>query len=306
LLTNQEGTLGTAILSGVLASLSQINSEISSNHDDTPLPKVIPNKFVACVRSSKSASRIQNDLSAYSSQITVLENENEHGVQLADVVILGCKPYMVKDVITPAVAKQLENKILISILAGVKEDAIVQRIAEATNSTVEKVNCRVIRAMPSTAAFVRQSMTVLSIPSPPLAVASQTLVTWIFSRVGKVVSLQPHLMDAATALCGSGPAFCATVLESLADGAVAMGIPRADANMMAAQTMSGAAGLVLGGEHPAILREKVSTPGGCTIAGLLVLEEGGVRHSVSKAVREATTVASLLGTGVQNVNGTKH
>jgi pyrroline-5-carboxylate reductase len=113
-------------------------------------------------------------------------------------------------------------------------------------------------------------------------------------------------MDASTALCGSGPAFFALILEAAADGAVAMGIPRAEAQKMAAQTMRGAAGLVLAGEHPAVLRDKVSTPGGCTIGGLLVLEEGSVRGTVSRAVREATVVASQLGAGVKNVNGTRH
>lgn len=112
-------------------------------------------------------------------------------------------------------------------------------------------------------------------------------------------------MDVSTALCGSGPAFFALMLEAAIDGAVAMGLPRAEAQRMAAQTMKGAAGLVLAGEHPAILKDKVSTPGGCTIGGLLVLEEGSVRGTVAKAVREATCVASQLGKGVQGVNGTR-
>lgn len=84
-------------------------------------------------------------------------------------------------------------------------------------------------------------------------------------------------MDASTSLCGSGPAFFALILEAAIDDAVAMGIPRAQATCMAAQTMAGTAGLVLAGEHPAILRHRVATPGGCTIGGLLVLEEGCVR-----------------------------
>ena len=112
-------------------------------------------------------------------------------------------------------------------------------------------------------------------------------------------------MDASTALCGSGPAFFALVLEAMADGAVAMGLPRAEAQLMAAQTMKGTAGLVLNGEHPAMVREKVSTPGGCTIGGLLVLEEGSLRGTVARGVREATVVASQLGKGMQGVNGTR-
>ena len=97
----------------------------------------------------------------------------------------------------------------------------------------------------------------------------------------------------------------ALVLEAMADGAVAMGLPRAEAQTMAAYTMRGTAALVLSGEHPAVLKDKVSSPGGCTIGGLMVLEEGAVRGKIARAVREATVVASQLGKGVTGVNGTR-
>ena len=148
-------------------------------------------------------------------------------------------------------------------------------------------------------------MTMIAKPLPPLSSELDALVNWMFSRIGRVVQLPAQYMDACTALCGSAPAFYALVLEAMADGGVAMGIPRAEAQLMAAQTMRGCAGLVLNGEHPAIVREKISTPGGCTIGGLLVLEEGGVRGAVARSLREATVVASQLGKGVQNVNGTR-
>ncbi len=148
-------------------------------------------------------------------------------------------------------------------------------------------------------------MTVIATSVPPLSPDTNALVTWIFRQIGDVVHLPASTMDASTALCGSGPAFFALMLEATIDGAVAMGLPRAEAQRMAAQTMRGAAGLVLSGEHPALLRDKVSTPGGCTIGGLLVLEEGRVRGTVARAVREATVVASQLGKGVQGVNGTR-
>jgi len=162
-----------------------------------------------------------------------------------------------------------------------------------------------VRAMPNTAASVRESMTVIASSTPPLPPQTSALITWIFNRIGRVVRLPPSALDASTALCGSGPAFMALVLEAVADGAVAMGLPRAEAQMMAAQTMRGTTGMVLNGEHPAILRDKVSTPGGCTIGGLLVLEEGRVRGTMARAVREATVVASQLGKGVIGVNGTR-
>lgn len=159
--------------------------------------------------------------------------------------------------------------------------------------------------MCNTAALIRESMTVIGLTDPPLPPHTKALVTWIFKRVGDIVYLPTSAMDASTALVGSAPAMFALVLEAAVDGAVAMGIPRPEAQKMATQAMRGATGLVQAGEHPTILREKVSTPGGCTIGGLLVLEEGGVRGSVSRAIRKATCVAGQLGKGVQGVNGTR-
>lgn len=296
--------MGIAILSGILASLSdKTGGAASSSSEETP--SEIPTKFVACVRRPQSAKRIQDAVSAYPQfPVEVLQNDNVNGVKQADVIILGCKPYMLKDVLdVPGMREALNGKLLISILAGVPAQQI-----EATlypdESVAAQDRCRVVRAMPNTAAIVRESMTVIS-TAVPLPVELDKLVTWIFTRIGKVVHLPPANMDVSTALAGSGPAFLALALEGIADGAVAMGMPRAEAQLMAAQVMRGTAAMVLNGEHPAQVREKVSTPGGCTIGGLLVLEENAVRGSLARSVREATVVASQLGQGVKNVNGTR-
>ncbi|KAI9880194.1 MAG: delta 1-pyrroline-5-carboxylate reductase [Pleopsidium flavum] len=311
------GTLGIGILSGILSSLSDLNAPASTAHDPsrsgtaTPseeLPPRIPSRFIACVRRPESAKRIKTSLSAFQSSITILQNENLKGAQEADVVLLGCKPQMVRDLLgVEGMREALKGKLLISILAGVP----VSQIEEVLYGNVSNKNpeeegwCRIVRVIPNTASLVRESMTVIATSTPPLPPTLNALLTWMFSSIGRVVHLPPSLMDASTALCGSGPAFMALVLEAIADGAVAMGLPRAEAQLMAAQTMRGTAGLVLNGEHPALVREKVSTPGGCTIGGLLVLEEGRVRGTVARAVREATVVASQLGMGVQGVNGTR-
>lgn len=235
----------------------------------------------------------------------MLQNDNIKGVKEADVIILGCKPQMVKDILeVDGMREALRGKLLISILAGVPVEQIHEILYGDVKMSIDD-RCRIVRVMPNTASLVRESMTVIATTTPPLPPELNSLVTWIFSRIGKVVHLPPSLMDASTALCGSGPAFMALVLEAIADGAVAMGLPRAEAQLMAAQTMRGTAALVQNGEHPALVREKVSTPGGCTIGGLLVLEEGRVRGTVARAVREATVVASQLGKGVQGVNGTR-
>ncbi|TGO48331.1 hypothetical protein BCON_0243g00030 [Botryotinia convoluta] len=299
------GTIGIAILSGILSSLNtlQTPSPISPTASGTSTPAYpteppthLPSKFIACVRRS---------------DITILQNENVLAVQRASIILLACKPYMVNEIISePGMAQALAGKLLISICAGVTVEQLqTELFAEQTKGLTDLASasnsCTIVRAMPNTASKIRESMTVISTSTPPLPESTTALLTWIFTRIGEVVFLPPSTMDACTALCGSGPAFLALMLEATIDGAVAMGLPRAEAQKMAAQTMRGAAGLVLSGEHPALLRDKVSTPGGCTIKGLLVLEEGRGRGTVARAVREAKVVARQLGKGVVGVNETR-
>ncbi|WPH03098.1 pyrroline-5-carboxylate reductase [Acrodontium crateriforme] len=298
------GTMGIAILGGILDSLSTKQPESSSSSDSTP--KRLPTKFNTCVRRQESAKRIKNELGGYEAfkNVTSYENNNIGPVKEADIVLLGCKPYMVNDILkTNEMRAAMSGKLLISICAGVTEEQLTMALTEGENPAKDVT---VIRAMPNTAAAVRESMTVIGTSNPPLPDETSNLITWIFERIGKVVRLPAANMDASTALCGSGPAFVALMAESMAAGAIAMGLPRDEAYLMAAQTMRGTTGLLLAGEHPAILRDKVTTPGGCTIGGLLVLEEGMVRGTVAKAVREATVVASQLGQGKSGVNGTRH
>lgn len=254
----------------------------------------------------ESGERIRNELAKYDTKITIHENNNLQAVQDADMIILGCKPELAERILGKNDMREaLKGKVLISILAGVTEIQL-QDIIYPDGSAPDFGGCRIVRAMPNMAATVRESMTVIGISDPPLPEETNKLVTWIFTRIGRVVHLPPANMDACTALCGSGPGFVAIMLESMAMGAVAMGVPREEAYIMAAQTMRGTTGLVLqGGEHPAMLRDKVMTPGGCTVGGMLVLEEDGLRGTISKAVREATVVAGQLGEGKQGVNGTR-
>jgi pyrroline-5-carboxylate reductase len=234
-----------------------------------------------------------------------LQNDNITGVSEADVVILGCKPYMLNDVLNvPGMREALKGKLLISVLAGVHSKQIEDTLY-LNGSVPASDRCTVVRAMPNTAAMVRESMTTISVTSPPLPKEWDDLVSWIFTRIGKIVHLPPSQMDVCTALAGSGPAFVALMIEGLADGAVAMGLPRAEAQLMACQVLKGTVGMIETGEHPSIVKEKISSPGGCTIGGLLVLEDAAVRGTIARAVREATCVASELGKGTQLVNGTR-
>ncbi len=313
------GTLGIAILSGILNAISSPSAHDSpspsgtvtpaGNQEQQEIPTGVPSRFIACVTRDASAKRVKSALSSHLSSISILRNQNLKGVQKADVVILGCKPKNLKDGILreEGMRDALKGKLLISILAGTSVESVEENIYGSVlsdaNDPIAEGRCRVVRVMPNTASLISSSMTVIADSAPPLSPTQSALVTWILSRIGRVVHLPPYMMDAATALCGSGPAFFALMLEAMADGAVAMGLPRAEAQTMAAQTMKGTAEMVLNGQHPALLREQVCTPGGCTAGGLQVLEDGKVRASVATGARTASVAASRLGRGEQGVNG---
>ncbi|KAI1397863.1 pyrroline-5-carboxylate reductase [Hypoxylon fuscum] len=300
------GTMGIAILSGILSSLQEMSGPKplqTPTGRSTPadeVPSRLPSRFIACVRRPESAKKVKQALWEHSSSVKVVQKENVAAVMKADVIILACKPYMVEDLLNePGIAKALHGKLLISICAGVTVPDIEKILHGAVPEKDPEVDgrCRIVRALPNTASMVRQGMTVIANSNPPLPPHTSSLVTWIFKRIGDVIYLPAKNMDASTALAGSGPAFFSLMLEAAVDGAVSLGLPRAEAQRMAAQSMKGAAALVLNGDHPAMLRDRISTPGGCTIEGLLVLEEGRVRATVAKAVKEAAVVASKLGTG---------
>lgn len=287
--------MGIAIMGGVMSSLAKAQTASVTSPDSSS--KDTPNlrNFVACDTWAPAEANVKKALGHYNFPLQTFTNNNLAGIQQADIVLLSCKPYGYKDILgEEGVKDALKGKVLVSILAGVTQSQIEEFLYP---EGVDKVDgaCRIVRVMPNTASFVGESMSVIQTSTPPLSDAQHALVNFIFSSIGRVVTLPPAQMDISTALCGSGPAFFALILEAAADGAVAMGLPRAEAQLMAAQTMRGTTGLVLNGEHPAVLKDKVSTPGGCTIGGLMSLEEDGVRGSVAKAIREACVVASRLG-----------
>lgn len=308
------GTMGTAILSGILASLVQ-SAEAMDNDKSLPaerIPSRLPSRFYACVRSARGAKRVHDELDKYNANLHVFENDNVSAVKDSDVVLLACEPHVVDDVLGVAATgmqEALKGKLLISVLGGVSEHRLHQIIqGDSSNSSStskdskgtsssssSSSSCTIVRAMPNTAAAIRESMTVIVTSNPPVPEETTDLVSWIFTRIGQIIYLPESHIDASTALCGSGPAFCALVAESMAAGAIRMGIPRLEAYTMVAQVMRGTTGLLQHGEHPALLRDKVCTPGGGTVAGLQVLEEGAVRGTISRAVEESAKVVGRGG-----------
>ncbi|KAF9566301.1 pyrroline-5-carboxylate reductase [Agrocybe pediades] len=298
------GTMGIAVLSGVIDSLDPVSTLSKSSNQPlkweshtpgtlTPVVDAsVPSRFIACVSREESAKKLRkvfSDLGPLGSTVEVLASKNLEAVQSADVVILCCKPQVAHKILSePGIKEALDGKLLISILAGITLQQLTGWVLPTT---------RVVRAMPNTPCKIREGMTVVSTLEPSEhEEADRALILKIFSSIGRCRFLDEKHFDACTALSGSGPAFACIFMEAMADGGVMMGLPRAEALELAAQTLQGAARMVLqGGAHPAQIKDSVTTPGGCTIAGLLALEDGRVRSTIARCIQIATDRASELG-----------
>ncbi|MFN7940004.1 MAG: pyrroline-5-carboxylate reductase [Thermoanaerobaculia bacterium] len=208
----------------------------------------------------------------------------------ADVVIVCLKPATVPPVAREIVAGgALRPKTLVvSIAAGVTTAALEALFGDKTP---------VVRAMPNTPCRIGAGVTVLT-PGRWAKAAHLQTARALFAPLGRVLELEEKHLDTVTGLSASGPAFIYVILEALADGAVARGLPRQVALELAAQMTYGAAAMVLAtGRHPAALKDDVTTPAGCTIAGILTLEDGKIRSVLSRAVEVAALRAGELAAG---------
>jgi len=206
----------------------------------------------------------------------------------ADLILLGVKPFQVPaliEEIRPALTKE---KTLISVAASVTTRAIEDAAG---------LEIAVIRAMPNTPSALGAGAAALC-RGRFVSAAQMELAERIFETVGRTVTVDEKHMNAVTGLSGSGPAYIYIIIEALAEAGVKVGLPRDIATQLAAQTAFGAAKMVLEtGYHPAMLKDAVTTPAGCTIDGILELEEGGLRVTLIKAVMRATERAKQLAAG---------
>jgi pyrroline-5-carboxylate reductase len=210
---------------------------------------------------------------------------NHEAAAWADVIVFAVKPQALPVVLTE-LGTIPAHVLVISIVAGVTIRTIEEQVRGAA---------RVVRAMPNAPALVREGMTAFAV-GVGVSDDDVRLARTIFDTVGRVVAIEERLMDAVTGLSGSGPAYIFQAIEALADGGVMMGLPRHTAELLAAQTVLGAAHLVLeSGVHPAQLKDRVASPGGTTIAGLHQLEQGGFRAALMAAVEAATIRSKELG-----------
>jgi pyrroline-5-carboxylate reductase len=210
---------------------------------------------------------------------------NADVVQQSNVVFLAVKPQNMPAVFSEVGGKVAPDKLIVSIAAGIT----LSRLCEGLKTN------RVVRVMPNTPALIGKGASAFAL-GPAATAADGQLVGQLLGAVGQALQVDEKLLDAVTGLSGSGPAFVYVMIEALADGGVRMGLPRDVAMALAAHTVRGSAEMVITtGEHPAVLKDKVASPGGTTIAGLAALEERGLRGALIAAVEAATLRSQELG-----------
>jgi pyrroline-5-carboxylate reductase len=256
------GKLGEAIVAGLLRQ-GELHRE----------------DVIASVKHAGSIDRVRERLGVRAT------TDNREVVTASDVILLAVKPQNMDSVVRDVSDIATADKIFISVAASVTTSFIQERLTH---------DVPVVRAMPNTPSLINAGMTALC---GGLFARREHLQTAeaIFKCVGETVFVDEHLMDGVTALSASGPAYLYVVVESLAEAGVKLGIPRDVSTLLAAQTMLGAARMVLESKaHPALLKDAVTTPAGCTIDGLMELEEGKLRVTLIKCVVKAAERAREL------------
>lgn len=204
----------------------------------------------------------------------------------SEVLLLAVKPQQIPQVTAELAGKIDERCLVVSIAAGVRLDTLAKSLGR---------HLRLVRVMPNTPCLVGLGACGYCLGERATAEDGQ-LVRQILGAVGIAYQVEEKLLDAVTGLSGSGPAFVYVIIEALSDGGVRMGLPRDIATALAAQTVRGAADMVrTTGQHPAVLKDRVASPGGTTIAGLQALEDHGLRAAIIAAVEAATRRSAELG-----------
>jgi pyrroline-5-carboxylate reductase len=256
------GKMATALIEGVVGSGVFAKSEI-----------VVSDRYPAAVEAVVAKCGVRQ------------ARDNAEVAGDSDVIVSCVKPADAAEALA-AVKNAGVSKLVISIMAGVP----ISKLQELSGP-----KARIIRVMPNTPALVHKGAAAYALGEGTTD-ADAGIVEKIFSAVGTVARVKESLLDAVTGLSGSGPAYIYLIIEALSDSGVLMGLPRDLSLQLAAQTVAGAAEMVLKtGLHPAVLKEQVTSPGGTTIAGIAALEEAGVRAAFLSAVRVATERSLELG-----------
>lgn len=268
---NQTGSLGTAIAGGIL--------ELT--------PEGAIKRLIATVASEPSATRVKEALSASSSRLDVLlKDDNVRAIKEADVVLLAVKPVKREDFFnSPGIREALRGKLLLSIMAGISTTELTRLWLGGEKAPEEPL--QMVRAMPNMAAKIRQAVTLYTAPDDT-SQSNLDIAAWVFNRVGKAQQVAESSFDIAAVLVGCGGSLLLLAVDGLLDAAVAEGLKRSEAQEMVVNSAIGMMSLVPAGDHPSVLREKIASPGGCSIRALLELERQGVRSAYTSAIMAAS------------------
>ena len=255
------GNMAEAMIKGMLLSYEKLNLAVS----DTNVERL------EVLRTQYKVESVAKD--------------NGKIADFADIVVLAVKPQVIPAVLE-LLKGRLKGKLIVSIAAGIKTSFIEDILGADT---------RVVRVMPNTPALVLEGASAIA-PGKSATEKDLDLVKEMLEAVGVCIIVDETKMDAVTGLSGSGPAYVYQFIEALSDAGVMMGLTRANATMLAAQTVLGSAKMVLDtGKHPGELKDAVTSPGGTTICGLHELEKGGMRSTVMNAVQAAARKSEELG-----------
>lgn len=256
------GKIGEAIIKGLINS------------------GAVPKHNISATVSHKDTARRQAKLLGIK-----VDTDNKKAVRNANIIIIAVKPKMVEGLLDQIKDVIHKGQLVISVAAAITTSLIEEALGD---------KIAVIRTMPNIACGLNCGMTALS-PGRHCAKKDIDKAVALFSQLGRAIVIDEQHLDAVTGVSASGPAFVYIMIEALADGGVKVGLPREIATELVAQTMFGAAKMVVATkEHPAKLKDMVTTPAGCTIDGIMEMEDGGVRHSLIKAVVMATERAREL------------
>lgn len=274
-----------------------LQSLVKAKADEAPAVSI--KKYNVCVRSQETQKRLADKFKEHDN-ISITRGDNPSAVKDADVVILAVDPADVASTLADEGINQAissNRKLLISVAAGWSRQNLESALFGSPTSDESPNDQRawVLRALPNIAAQVGESMTAIEVSKPTLPDWALQVADAIFSRIGATAQVPPSLMDATTAVAGSTPAFFAVICDALIDASVAVGVPRPMAQKMIFQSMLGTATMMRDGLHPGLLKDQGTSPEGCTIGGLMVLEEGALRGTLGRGLREAVTVARRMG-----------
>ncbi|KAI2788887.1 hypothetical protein POX_e06911 [Penicillium oxalicum] len=298
--------MGGAILYRVVDAMVQEEktrmANLVSEPDEASPLRESNYKFIACTKTSVSAERLLGSLTPEQrSYVSVTHSLNVpvEVIENADIVVLAFKPFMAEDVLTtPGMHQALAGKLVISVLAGQTPQDLTRMILRSEAIGPSQLDSRanpvlmsrpiVVKAIPNMAARYSQSTTIIETPEERLPDHMSSFVEWLFSQVGTIKYLPPNQMDLGSVLVGATLAAMTVPVEGMLDGCVVEGMKRPDAMELMIGGLKGLTAALEAGVHPAVLRESISSPRGCTIQALLTLEKAGSRADYAEAIINGT------------------